>query len=262
MGRNRYSRGTSAQPPTHESTRRPRGEGRLDPVRWRRPGRGTLFRLAAVAALLVTAAAVLWSPPRKSCGAGVTPRSAPTDGKPGAKGSRLPTGGGTAEPGNGTAQAGSGSGSGDGSAQAGGGSDRTAQAGGAGTGQASGDGMAYAGGAGGTGQGGDGTAQAGGSDEAHNGAGQAVPEGKVGVPIRLADPTALALVHPGNRVDLLRIDGAGSRPTAVAGSVLVLRVTGVNDLATGGLLLALTPQEADKVVAPSRQGFAIVIRPG
>jgi hypothetical protein len=27
-------------------------------------------------------------------------------------------------------------------------------------------------------------------------------------------------------------------------------------------LLALTPQEANQAIAPSRQGFAIVIRPG
>ena len=199
MGRDRYSRGSSAQPATHESTRRPRGDGRLDPVRWRRPGRGTLFRLAAVAALLVTAAAVLWSPPPKQvCVAGVNPALA--------AGARSPGGADQGAPASASPEV---------SSQVGGGAPAPA-----------------------------------------------VPEGRVGVPIRLADPTALGLVHPGNRVDLLRIDDAGRRPTAVAGSALVLRVTGVNDLATGGLLLALTPQEADQAVATSRQGFAIVIRPG
>jgi hypothetical protein len=84
----------------------------------------------------------------------------------------------------------------------------------------------------------------------------------VGVPIRLADPTALGLVRPGNRVDLLRLNDAGGRPTPVAGSALVLRVTGIDDPAAGGLLLALTPQEASQAVATSRQGFAILIRPG
>jgi hypothetical protein len=89
-----------------------------------------------------------------------------------------------------------------------------------------------------------------------------MPEGSVGVPIRLADPTALGLVRPGNRVDLLRVDGTGGRPTPVAGAALVLRVTGADDPATGGLLLALTPQQATQAVADGRQGFAIVIRPG
>src|SRR5690349_24357314 len=38
-------------------------DARLDPVRWRRPGRGTLIRAAVVAALLSTAAAAAWSRP-------------------------------------------------------------------------------------------------------------------------------------------------------------------------------------------------------
>jgi hypothetical protein len=190
-------------------------------VRWRRPGRGTLLRLAAVAALLATAAAVLWSPPKGSCDAGAaTPASSGTTKRAGP----AATGNGTAGADKGTA-----------------GADNDPSAGDNGSVPAGGDDTARAG---------DGAA------------GPAVPEGRVGVPIRLADPTALGLVRPGNRVDLLRIDDAGARPTAVAGSALVLRVTGVNDLATGGLLLALTPQEASQAVVTSRQGFAIVIRPG
>src|SRR4051794_36984203 len=73
MGKAGYSRRSNAQPTTHGSTRRPRGDGRLDPVRWRRPGRGTLLRLVAVAALLATAAAVSWSSPQ-SCGDPTTSR--------------------------------------------------------------------------------------------------------------------------------------------------------------------------------------------
>jgi hypothetical protein len=153
-------------------------------VRWRRPGRGTLLRLAAVAVLLATAAAVLWSPPTRSAQSCDQPASV------GATPSRA-----TAKPG-------------------------------------------------------------------ASGTAPAVPDGTVGVPIRLADPTALGLVRPGNRVDLLRIDRAGGRPTAVAGAALVLRVTGADDPTTGGLLLALSPEEASQAVATSRQGFAIVIRPG
>ena len=87
-----------------------------------------------------------------------------------------------------------------------------------------------------------------------------VPPGSVGVPVRLADPTALSLVRPGNRVDLLRLDETGS--TAVAAAALVLRVTGAGDPTAGGLLLALSPAEAQHAVARPGHGFAILIRPG
>jgi hypothetical protein len=235
MGRNGYSRRDAAQPAAHGSTRRPRGDGRLDPVRWRRPGRGTLLRLAAVAALLATAAAVLWSPPKGSCDTGaVTPAASGATKRPGAAGA----GNGAAEAGNGAAEAGNGAAGAD-KGTAGDADNDASRTGDTGPVPAGGDDAARAGDA----------------------AGPAVPEGSVGVPIRLADPTALGLVRPGNRVDLLRVDDTGGRPTAVAGSALVLRVTGVNDPATGGLLLALTPQEASQAVATSRQGFAIVIRP-
>jgi hypothetical protein len=92
--------------------------------------------------------------------------------------------------------------------------------------------------------------------------GTAVPSGTVGVPIRLADPTGLSLVRPGNRVDLLRVTAAAGSPTRLATAALVLDVTGANDPTTGGLLLALSPAEADRTVAASDNGFAIVIRPG
>ena len=79
--------------------------------------------------------------------------------------------------------------------------------------------------------------------------------------MRLADPTALSLVRPGNRVDLLRLDAA-HQATAVAAAALVLTVSGAGDPTTGGLLLALTPAEAQRAVTGSGDGFAIVIRPG
>jgi len=88
-----------------------------------------------------------------------------------------------------------------------------------------------------------------------------VPPGSVGVPVRLADPTALSLVRPGNRVDLLRLDESGVS-TAVAAAALVLRVTGAGDPIAGGLLLALSPAEAQRAVAEPGHGFAILIRPG
>jgi hypothetical protein len=178
------SRGTSpvtAQPKAHGAARRNRGEGRLDPVRWHRPVRGTLLRLAAVAALLATAAVASWSPTRTTCadetGAAATPPSV------------------AAPPSSAATPA-------------------------------------------------------------------AVPPGSVGVPVRLADPTALTLVRPGNRVDLLRVDDPDGDATAVATAALVLKVTGAGDPTAGGLLLALSPAEAGRAVAAPGHGFAILIRPG
>jgi hypothetical protein len=88
-----------------------------------------------------------------------------------------------------------------------------------------------------------------------------IPAGSLGVAVRLADPTALSLVRPGDRVDLLRVNAKGG-PTAVAAAALVLRVTDTADPTAGGLLLALTPAEAQRAVAATGLGFAILIRPG
>ncbi|GGN56447.1 hypothetical protein GCM10010112_08310 [Actinoplanes lobatus] len=157
---------------------------RLDPVRWRRPSRGMLLRLATATVLLITAAAVLWIEPSGCVPTAATPRSSSSA---------------TGEP----------------------------------------------------------SATASGQSAA-----RPIPPGSVGVPVRLADPTALTVVRPGNRVDLLRIDGDRDRPTPVASSALVLDVTGADDPVTGGLLLALTPDEADRAVNTPARGFAILIRPG
>lgn len=207
MGMTDFSRSGTAQPATRRSTRRPRGDGRLDPVRWRRPGRGMLIRLTAVAALLATAAAVSWSHPQ-SCG--------PPTGA--AAGSLAPSSPAAASP-------------------------ADAQA---------------------SGPAGDGAAVARPADSQANGQSgpQVMPAGSVGVPVRLADPTALALVRPGNHVDLLRLGDEADGTTAVATAALVLSVTGADDPTTGGLLLALTPAEARQAIATPKHGFAIVIRPG
>jgi hypothetical protein len=88
-----------------------------------------------------------------------------------------------------------------------------------------------------------------------------IPTGRVGVPVRLADPTALSLVHPGDLVDLLRLDDEGDS-TRIASAALVLDVTGADDPMTGALLLALAPEQAGPAVATQGHGFAILIRPG
>jgi hypothetical protein len=195
MGRSGNPRAGTAQPRARRPTRRERSsDGRLDPVRWRRPGRGTLLRLAAVAALLVTAAAVSWSRPPKCAAptdaAAVSPE--PSRAAAASRSTVPPAGQPTGLP-----------------------------------------------------------------------AGQpTVPPGNVGVPVRLADPTGLAVVHPGNRVDLLRLDDTSSGSTSVAIAALVLDVTGGDDPTTGSLLLALTPTEARQAVTAAGGGFAILIRPG
>jgi hypothetical protein len=190
MGAPGNPRSGAAQPGARGSDRRTGGDGRLDPVRWHRPGRGTLLRLAAVAALLVTAAAALWSHPQ-SC-------TAQAGGTPPPAGAAPPSDAGASPSPTGTPAGPAGAGS--------------------------------------------------------------VPSGRVGVPIRLADPTALTLVHPGDHVDLLRTDDPAAG-TTVAASALVLKVTGADDPATGGLLLALTRPEAERAVTATAHGFAVLIRP-
>jgi hypothetical protein len=160
-------------------------EPRLDPVR-RRPGRATLFRLIAVAALLVAAAGVIWSQPQ-----GCAPPP------PARAHSPAPPSIATAPPGG-----------------------------------------------------------------TRDSRGPEVPPGSVGVPIRLAEPTALALVHAGDKVDLLSVGASGGGPTPVAAAALVLSVTAADDPTTGGLLLALKPMEARRAVAGAGHGFAVLIRPG
>jgi hypothetical protein len=156
--------------------RRGRAEPRLDPMP-RRLARGTLIRLAAVAALLGTAAALIWSRPSGCAPATVASQRPAVSSS--TRTSTPPVG---------------------------------------------------------------------------------VPRGNVGVPVRLAEPTALSLVHAGDRVDLLSVGEGDSRP--VASAALVLKVTDADDPATGGLLLALTPDEARLAVASPGRGFAVLIRPG
>lgn len=188
---------------------RGRPEARLDPIRWRRPGRGALIRLAAIAALLATAALISWSGAETcSSTAGQTGLSATAT-----------RSGSAARPGETAAQ------------HVPDAVDSSVSDKGSGTQPTRADGRA------------------------------AVPTGTVGVPVRLAEPTALMLVRPGDRVDLIRVADDSHDTSAVAASALVLGVTGADDPTTGGLLLALTPAEAAKAVAQPGGGFAVLIRP-
>jgi hypothetical protein len=82
-----------------------------------------------------------------------------------------------------------------------------------------------------------------------------IPDGLVGVPVPLAEPTALAVLRAGDHVDLLAI--AGAEPAPVAGDAAVLAV----DHAAAAVLLALTPDQASEVVsAPDTTRFAVIVR--
>jgi len=83
-----------------------------------------------------------------------------------------------------------------------------------------------------------------------------IPAGMVGVPVRLADPAGLALLRPGDRVDLFAVADEGA-PVPLAAGVTVLAV----DAGAAALLVALAEPEGRAVVAAgTRAGFAITIR--
>ncbi|MFI7068682.1 flagellar biosynthesis protein FlgA [Micromonospora sediminicola] len=91
-----------------------------------------------------------------------------------------------------------------------------------------------------------------------------LPAGAVGVPVRLAEPAALAVLRPGARVDLLVVPAGGSaEPTVVAPRALVLDVVGAAGAVDGtsALYLALPPEQARRAVGlPEGSRFAVVVR--
>ncbi|MBY8871588.1 flagellar biosynthesis protein FlgA [Micromonospora sp. PLK6-60] len=91
-----------------------------------------------------------------------------------------------------------------------------------------------------------------------------LPPGAVGVPVRLAEPAALAVLRPGARVDLLVVPAGGrtAETVLVAAGARVLDVVGA-DVADGSsaLYLALTPEQARRAVGqPEGSRFAVVVR--
>ncbi|MFG1954111.1 flagellar biosynthesis protein FlgA [Micromonospora sp. NPDC048830] len=91
-----------------------------------------------------------------------------------------------------------------------------------------------------------------------------LPDGAVGVPVRLAEPAALAVVRPGARVDLLAVpaDGRAAEADLLAPRALVLDVVGAGAVdGSSALYLALSPEQAHRAVGlPEGSRFAIVVR--
>lgn len=85
---------------------------------------------------------------------------------------------------------------------------------------------------------------------------RAIPDGMVGVPVLLGDPARLALLRPGDRVDLVAVPGSEGDPVVLAAGAAVLAV----DHAAATLLLAATPAQARTVVAtPATAVLAVVV---
>ncbi|MFF0150244.1 hypothetical protein, partial [Micromonospora sp. NPDC005203] len=91
-----------------------------------------------------------------------------------------------------------------------------------------------------------------------------LPSGAVGVPVRLAEPAALAVARPGVRVDLLAVapGGVGTEAVLLAAAALVLDVLGAAPTdRSPALYLALRPDQAQRTVGlPEGTRFAIVVR--
>jgi hypothetical protein len=84
-----------------------------------------------------------------------------------------------------------------------------------------------------------------------------VPAGLVGVPVRLGDPAGLAVLRPGDRVDLLAVAPGEAPPVTVASAASVLAV----DRPGAALLLALTPAQGRTVLAiPTDASLAVIVR--
>ncbi|MGB2568114.1 flagellar biosynthesis protein FlgA [Micromonospora citrea] len=91
-----------------------------------------------------------------------------------------------------------------------------------------------------------------------------LPSGAVGVPVRLAEPAALAVLRPGARVDLLVVPAGptGVEAVPLASGALVLDVVG-GDSGDGSsaLYLALGPDQARRTVGqPEGSRFTVVVR--
>lgn len=101
-------------------------------------------------------------------------------------------------------------------------------------------------------------------DTGRTGVALPLPDGSVGVPVRLAEPAALAVLRPGARVDLLVVPagGAAGEATLLAPRALVLDVIGGGAIdGAAALYLALRPDQAQRAVGvPEGSRFTVVVR--
>ncbi|MEU8259119.1 flagellar biosynthesis protein FlgA [Micromonospora sp. NPDC048999] len=101
-------------------------------------------------------------------------------------------------------------------------------------------------------------------DDGRPGGALPLPDGSVGVPVRLAEPAALAVLRPGARVDLLVVPAteAAGEATLLAPRALVLDVLGAGAVdGSSALYLALRPEQAQRAVGvPEGSRFAVVVR--
>ncbi|MFJ8689245.1 hypothetical protein [Micromonospora wenchangensis] len=238
------------------------GDGSLRPFRWpRRPGGVTLLRAVLVAVLLGLAVIVLDAP--DSCATGtspamVSPVVAGISDARGPAGAQGPAGSAALS---GTAYSAVGcpaspTGAADGSATAGRPAPATPHR------RTDADGVTAVP----HGQDDGRSAQANRDRAADGGAPAALPlpSGFVGVPVRLAEPAALAVLRPGARVDLLVLPAGRNAGETVllAADALVLDVVG-GDATDGSsaLYLAVRPDQAQRSVSqPEGSRFSVVIR--
>ncbi|MFF5174262.1 flagellar biosynthesis protein FlgA [Micromonospora sp. NPDC000089] len=91
-----------------------------------------------------------------------------------------------------------------------------------------------------------------------------LPAGAVGLPVRLAEPAALAVLRPGARVDLLVVPAGrtAAEATLLAAGAQVLDVLGGDGTdGSAALYLALRPDQARRAVGqPEGSRFAVVVR--
>jgi hypothetical protein len=81
------------------------------------------------------------------------------------------------------------------------------------------------------------------------------------VAVTPADPAVLAVLRPGDRVDVLAVDG-GRAPASLAAGALVVAVPGSADPLGGAVYLALTPDRARRLVGLPRDArLAVLVRP-
>jgi hypothetical protein len=85
----------------------------------------------------------------------------------------------------------------------------------------------------------------------------AIPVGLLGVTVPVADPSVLAVVRPGDRVDLHPADDSG----AIIADILVLVSVPTADLGPPALFLAMTPDQASSVLqSPVSAVFRVIVR--